>query len=355
MIRLFKNTPASFPLKTMLKITWFFAASFTVVIFLTTWLEQGHLWTAFITKLVDFVLIVCFNLLSIFFIFKLYVRGIRGVRLALYVFILVAIFGSFLVALNDVCINYLINHHIILPGTKPKLSEPRVLISDAILNSVLLTSVMVTWQLYVLSQNEKMEINLENVALRAAKSEAVSQLLLQQIQPHFLFNALATVKSLIHKKPDEAADYVVKLSNFLRASMSSVNSASASMAKELEFCLGYLELQKVRLGDALFYTIKIDDDLKRNSHLPVFALQSLVENAIKHNSFSELQPLHIEINEENGYITVKNDYRPHNEKAHSLGSGLLNLSERYKGLSGEEISIGQDESFFYVRLKLLKK
>jgi two-component system, LytTR family, sensor kinase len=355
MIGLFKRVPATFPLKTMVKVAWFFTSSFTLIIFLTSWLEQGNLRSTFITKSVEFILIICFNFLSILVILKLYVRDTKGARLALYAFGLIAFLGSFLVALDDLLISYLIDHHIILQGNKPRLSDVRFLISDAILNSILLTCVMVTWQLYVLAQNEKIEINLEIAALRAANSEAKNQLLLQQIHPHFLFNALSTVKSLIHKKPDEASDYVVKLSNFLRASMLSVHSGSTSLGNEIEFCSGYLELQKVRLGDALFYKVKVDQDLKLKTYLPAFALQALAENAIKHNSLSELEPLHIEISEAGGFLTVKNDYRPHNDKGHSLGSGLLNLSERYETLTGEKLLITHDEAFFYVRLKLLRK
>jgi len=339
----------------MIRITWYFSISFTVLIFLTTWLEQGNLQSAFFTKLADFVMIVLFNFISIFFILQLYMRGIKGLKLVLYAFLLVAFFGSFLVIINDFLINYLIQSKLILQANRPKLTEVRLLVSDALINSVLLTTVMVTWQLFVLSQNEKIAMSLENAALRAAKSEAINQLLLQQIHPHFLFNALATIKSLIHKQPDVASDYVVKFSNFLRASMSSVNSGEAALGKEIDFCTGYLELQKVRLGNSLFYTINLDESLLLKTSLPVFALQALVENAIKHNSLSELEPLHIYISEENGILTVKNDYRPHNDKAHSLGSGLLNLSERYEKLSGESLSISHDESFFYVHLKLLTK
>jgi len=114
-----------------------------------------------------------------------------------------------------------------------------------------------------------MRIGLENAALKTANSQAVNQLLLQQIHPHFFFNALTTVKSLIHKQPEVASNYLVKLSNFLRTSMSSMNISTTTLAKEINFCSDYLELQKVRLGDALFYNINISETtISTQSYLP---------------------------------------------------------------------------------------
>jgi two-component system LytT family sensor kinase len=341
-----------FPIRSMVRIAVYSAIAFTVIIFLMNLMEHRDVKSAIINQFINFIMIMAMNFLSLFFIYQLYRRNMRGNGLAVYAFFLTALFGSALIILTDLLVIHLIKNNLMV--VDKKFDQHGVgFFLYALLQSALITYFVVTWQIFVLSQNERMRIGIENAALKAANSEAVNQLLLQQIHPHFLFNALTTIKSLISKQPEVASSYLVKLSNFLRASMSSVTVSTASLTKELNFCSDYLELQKVRLGDALFYTIDINAEIKENSYLPVFALQQLAENAIKHNSFSEDEPLHVEITEADGIITVKNDYRPNYDKENSLGSGLSNLNERYERLTGEKIVIQTGQSYFYVSFKLI--
>jgi two-component system LytT family sensor kinase len=339
-------------MRKMVRIAFFSTLTFAVILFLMGWMELGDVTSSLINQLTYFILILVMNFIALFIIYQLYDRNVRDVKLTFYAFFLVSILGSVPMMLNDQLIAYLMEKRIVLHDTKPHLHNVSFVLY-AILQSALVTFFVVTWQVLVLSQNEKMRIGLENAALKTANSQAVNQLLLQQIHPHFFFNALATVKSLIHKQPEVASNYLVKLSNFLRTSMSSMNISTATLAKEINFCSDYLELQKVRLGDALFYTINIDESVSANTFLPVFTLQLLVENAIKHNSFSEEEPMHIEIKEADGIVTVINDYRPNNDKEHSLGSGLTNLKERYHTLTGGEINVQIGQSNFYVSLNLI--
>jgi two-component system LytT family sensor kinase len=336
----------------MIRIAVFSAFAFTVIIFLMNLMEHRDVKSALINQFINFIMILTMNFLSLFFTYHLYSRNMRGNRLAIYAFFLTALFGSIPILLNDLLLIHLIKTKLMVADSRLNQHGFGIFLY-AILQSALITYFIVTWQVFVLSQNERMRIGIENAALKAANSEAVNQLLLQQIHPHFLFNALTTIKSLISKQPEVASNYLVKLSNFLRASMSSTNVSTVTLKKELSFCSDYLELQKVRLGDALFYTIDITEDVIATSYLPVFALQQLAENAIKHNSFSEDEPLHIEISEADGIITVKNDYRPNYDKEHSMGSGLSNLNERYQRLTGEKIVIQKGQSFFYVSFKLI--
>jgi two-component system LytT family sensor kinase len=352
MNKYFQKIEDGFPLRTLLKISWFSATTFTVLIFLMTWLEQNDLKSALITRLIDFVLLLVINLICVLIIYQLFKRNIRGMRLAAWSILLVTVSGSLAVMLDDHLVNFLAANGVIRQQNRPELDHAKF-VFYAFLKSGLLAYLIVTWQVFVLSQNERMKVNLENAALKAANSQAVNQLLLQQIHPHFLFNALTTIKSLIYAQPDMAAGYIVRLSNFLRTSMTSIYSSSALLEKEIVFCTDYLELQQVRHGKALIYRIDIPERLYMKSFLPVFTLQSLAENAIKHNYFSESEPLHIVISEDLGVITVKNDYRPNNENNNSLKSGLLNLSERYKTLSGNSLQIHHDKSFFYISFKLI--
>lgn len=193
----------------------------------------------------------------------------------------------------------------------------------------------------------------ENQKLKVENLEAQKKVLLNQLHPHFLFNALSVLKSLIKENADEAVDYSLKLSEFLRYSVSAQINELSTVQEELQFTRDYLDLQKVRFGGAFSCSISVPESVYQK-RLPVFALQTLVENAVKHNSFTEKRPLSITIAFENGGIKVSN-----NKAAKPLirksGTGLVNLNERYKLLSGSGIEIINDEDNFVVFLGLIEK
>jgi two-component system LytT family sensor kinase len=193
----------------------------------------------------------------------------------------------------------------------------------------------------------------EVIRLQTANAETTNQLLKQQIQPHFLFNALNTLKSLIKKQPETAENYLIQLSDFLRASISGHRTDTVSMREELKLCENYMEMQKIRFGDALIYEVGVPEDLLDHYIIPFFSLQPLLENAIKHNELTKKFPLIIQLFVEDGCIVVKNNLKVKKNVEASTGNGLSNLKERYRILFQEEILIEQNESEFIVRLKLI--
>lgn len=213
-------------------------------------------------------------------------------------------------------------------------------------------------QNFTLSQYEKSRIELELLKLKSSRAETVNQLLQQQIKPHFLFNALNTLKSLIRKQPEQAENYLIRLSDFLRASF--VNTANgsglSSVGEELEICNNYMEMQKVRFGAALRYVV--DPALEAcgpEARLPVFSLQPLLENALKHNIATVDRPLAIELRRDGDRITVSNNLQYRNSIEHSTGNGLANLRERYKVISEDKVLVRKDEHRFSVSIKILQK
>ncbi len=194
------------------------------------------------------------------------------------------------------------------------------------------------------------EEEIENLKLQ--KSEAEKQILLQQLQPHFLFNSLSVLKSLIHDKPDEAENYTLKLSEFLRYSVKAPTEISASLLKELEFTKGYIALQKVRFENAFTFQIDIPTEAMQLK-LPVYALQVLVENALKHNHFTEKNPLNIHIQFLNNTLIVKNNKTTNKENVAVSGTGLINLNQRHVLVTGKEIEIINSENEFNVILNLI--
>lgn len=201
------------------------------------------------------------------------------------------------------------------------------------------------------TKESTIQLNKENAELKFANLEAEYKLLKDQINPHFLFNALTVSKSLIKEYPDEAEHYLLQLSDFLRATMYN-NQKSASLEEELLLCRNYIALQKVRFGNSFNYDIHVDES-KTDHYLPFFTLVTLVENTIKHNSFTEKKPLHISILTKGDTVVVKNNIQPKFVLA-TTRTGLVNLNQRSKLLSGNEISIDSNQQEFSVTVKMIQ-
>jgi hypothetical protein len=205
---------------------------------------------------------------------------------------------------------------------------------------------------FVLLSEKKSRIERENNLLTLKNIEAVNQQLKQQLQPHFLFNSLNVLKTLIRRQPDKAEAYLKRLSDFLRASVSYNQLNTVSFNEELKLSTDYIEMQKIRFGEAIHFEINIPDEV-RNGFLPLFAIQTLLENAIKHNAFTTESPLKIQLYYDEGFITVRNNIQPKVTREDASGMGLINLAERYRIISGDEIMITHDDNFFSVSLKIL--
>lgn len=227
------------------------------------------------------------------------------------------------------------------------------LIGPPIIFGIFLNTIILVVQELALLKDKKSKVELENAQLKIKNSEALYQQLKQQIHPHFLFNSLNVLKTLIRKNPDLAEDYLVKLSDFLRISIQSKDLNVVKMQDEISLCVDYLEMQKVRFGNALQYEINVSQESINSKYLPVFALQTLVENAIKHNSLTEDAPLLIKIFEEENLLVVTNNIQPKISNEVSTGMGLANLGERYRILSGDELTIRINKENFTVKIKLI--
>jgi hypothetical protein len=199
---------------------------------------------------------------------------------------------------------------------------------------------------------KKRSIEKENAELRIKNMEAANIRLRQQLQPHFLFNSLNVLKTLIRRHPSEAESYLVNLSDFLRTSITHDRMDTISVRDELNFSMNYLKMQEFRFGDAIRVINGIGDDAIEG-RVPVFALQLLLENAIKHNAFTKETPLTIRLTEADRWLCVTNNLRPKTTHEDSNGLGLANLSERYRMISGDDIRIESLTGEFSVRIKIL--
>lgn len=189
------------------------------------------------------------------------------------------------------------------------------------------------------------------------KSETLSsryESLKNQVNPHFLFNSLNVLTSLVYKDQDEAAKFIKKLSEVYRYVLDTRDQEVVNIDQELEFLNSYLFLQKMRFGDSL----QISIDLGGNSgiQVPPLSLQMLVENAIKHNEVSKEMPLTIDLKMEEGeYIVVSNNLQKKNiiKKEESAKVGLSNIKARYEFLTNKPVLIEDSNGSFSVSLPVL--
>jgi two-component system LytT family sensor kinase len=196
----------------------------------------------------------------------------------------------------------------------------------------------------------------ENARLGMKSLEAQHEKLKNQLHPHFLFNSLSALKTLIRKDPELAESYLIKLSGFLRFSMSHNEQNIVPLEEELKFSNQYLEMQKVRFRDALAYSVEVPQLELERAFLPVFSLQLILENAIKHNRLTVESPLRIVMRYiESDWLLVENNIQSKLIADPASGIGLKNLSDRYKLLAQEDIRIENDTHFFRVYLKIIRQ
>jgi two-component system, LytTR family, sensor kinase len=213
------------------------------------------------------------------------------------------------------------------------------------------TIILIICNSTLLAQRKK-DADVEIERLKVEKLEAQKQVLMQQLQPHFLFNALSVLKSLIKENTDDAEEYTVKLSDFLRYSVESHKSDVVTLKEEIQFTNDYIELQKVRFDKSFIFETHIPNDIL-DYKIPVFALQTLVENAFKHNHFTEKRPLHIRITYEEGRLVIWNN-KISIKITERIGTGLNNLNRRYEMITDKPIAITDNEDFFMVKIGLIQ-
>lgn len=204
----------------------------------------------------------------------------------------------------------------------------------------------------IILQHKNTQTEKELANLRIENLESEQQQLINQLQPHFIFNALGTLKSLIRVDAELAELYLIKLSDFLRVTITFHKKQLVPLSEELQFTSNYIELQHIRFSGSLSHSINIHSDKINTYSLPIYALQTLVENAIKHNALSEETPLYINITIHEDHINISNNRIPKYD-INKGGVGLQNLNKRYLLTCGEEIHITETLDQFEVKIKLL--
>lgn len=201
---------------------------------------------------------------------------------------------------------------------------------------------------------EKQAVLLENEKLMLGNLQSQYQSLKNQVSPHFLFNSLTALNELIEDDPQNARKYVNHLSQVLRYTLQSNENQTVCLSDEIETVKSYLFLIKMRFGENLKVDFKIEESYI-NHRLPPMVIQTLIENAVKHNEVSKRNTLKIALSTtENSTLVVTNTLRERITHEPGTGIGLANLTKQYQLLCGEEIKISKSENEFRVEVPLLK-
>jgi hypothetical protein len=206
---------------------------------------------------------------------------------------------------------------------------------------------MKNWKAAMSQETTKQEI--------VAKTETAKfESLKNQLDPHFLFNSLNVLTSLIGENPYQAEKFTTKLSKVYRYVLEQRNKDLIPLSEELQFARTYMELLGMRFEDAVKFNIP---DTVSNDELKIvpLSLQLLLENAVKHNVVSSLKPLEITIYEEGDYLIIQNNINPKEAIGKSTKVGLQNIADRYGLITSKGVKIENDNKTFKVCLPLLIK
>ena len=237
-------------------------------------------------------------------------------------------------------------------GAMPVTSNSYPLIIEHIF--ILLTVLLTMLLLHLFDKKQEMKLEYEKIKVKQLQSSYNA--LMGQINPHFFFNSLNGLNSLIRAgEQEKTLEYLEGLSNVFRYILQSNHKTLVSLDEELQFVKAYTYLLGVRYEHKLFFSIQVEETYLRKK-LPILSLLPLIENAVKHNVISKRHPLQIQIyTKSDNWLVILNSIRPKMEETVGHGIGLKNLRERYRMLTGRNIQIANANGCFEVFLPLLNE
>uniref|UniRef100_UPI0035C793E9 2TM domain-containing protein n=1 Tax=Lacinutrix sp. TaxID=1937692 RepID=UPI0035C793E9 len=216
--------------------------------------------------------------------------------------------------------------------------------------SVLITTVFYGISYYKSKQERKVKEQKVIAGTASAKFDALKN----QLDPHFLFNSLNVLTSLIDENPENAQKFTTSLSKVYRYVLEQKNKDLITLDEELKFAKTYMSLLKMRFEDSIIFDIP-EQALNPESKVVPLSLQLLLENAVKHNIVTSNKPLHIKIYESNGNLIVENNLQTKQVIKKSSGVGLNNIKQRYQLLTNKQVSITENKTSFKVSIPMLTK
>ena len=213
-----------------------------------------------------------------------------------------------------------------------------------------LTVVIIFHFIYYYNKYQQKKVKESQIVAKTESAKFAS--LKSQLDPHFLFNSLNVLTSLISENPRQAEKFTTKLSKVYRYVLEQKDKDLIPLDEELIFAKSYMELLKMRFEDGISFSIP---ETVSNAELKIvpLSLQLLLENAVKHNRITSSNPLKIRIYEENGFLSIENNISTKASLEKSTKVGLKNINQRYSLITDETVIITNANNIFKVKLPLL--
>lgn len=217
---------------------------------------------------------------------------------------------------------------------------------------VTLTIIAIFHVIYFYNRYQQNRIKEQKVI--AGTASAKFDALKNQLDPHFLFNSLNVLTSLIEENPDNAQKFTTSLSKVYRYVLEQKSKELVTVDEELQFAKTYMSLLKMRFEDSIVFTMPEKASDPESKVVPL-SLQLLLENAVKHNMVTSSKPLHIRIYEDQGDLVIENNLQPKQIVKKSTGVGLSNIMQRYNLLTNKKVNINKEANRFAVAIPMLTK
>lgn len=201
-----------------------------------------------------------------------------------------------------------------------------------------------------LKKTSKKEVVEQKLIAKSANAQFES--LKNQLDPHFLFNSLNVLSSLIDENPRQAQKFTASMSKIYRYVLEQKDKELVTVEDEIEFAKTYCDLLKTRFEDSVDFVFDVDQEDYRRYVVPL-SLQLLLENCIKHNFATSSKPLIIKIFSENDTLCIENNLQVREQMKESAGIGLANIVQRYSLLTKKNVFIEKSEDYFKVKLPIL--
>ncbi|BDD06633.1 sensor histidine kinase [Aureibacter tunicatorum] len=221
----------------------------------------------------------------------------------------------------------------------------RYYFSEGVVQGVVISSFGFMFQYFVQIKN----LEAQQAEIEKEASKAQLHALQTQIHPHFLFNNLNTLQSLIEPENDSAHEFLASLASVYRSILNFRSTDLIPLEEEIKIVTEYSNLVQSRFGDCFTMDIQIKDD---NYSIPPFTLLTLVENVIKHNRIDEEHPVNCQVIQKKDEIIVINNLQEKNSSYYSNGIGLENINIRYELIGNKRIDIQKSENEFIIKAPL---
>lgn len=259
------------------------------------------------------------------------------------------------VLLNTVlvlAINY-INYVLIFGADSSKFFTGKLAIINWItINIALLVSAVLHAKSFMdeWKKSTKKEVVEQKIIAKSANAQFES--LKNQLDPHFLFNSLNVLSSLIDENPNQAQRFTSSMSKIYRYVLDEKDKEMVTVSDEIDFAKTYCELLKTRFEDSVNFEFNVEEKMTKGFVVPL-SLQLLLENAIKHNYATAQKPLNIKIFSENGFLCIENNLQAREIVKERDGIGLSNIVQRYSLVTDRNVFIEKSEDYFKVKIPVL--